>query len=47
MEESIWISIRMLEERRNLLLNMPGRDKSSVSAWQTITSAGRMNWQCM
>jgi two-component system chemotaxis response regulator CheB len=32
MEESIWISIRMLEERRNLLLNMPGRDKSSVSA---------------
>ncbi|GGH01563.1 chemotaxis protein CheB [Mucilaginibacter phyllosphaerae] len=27
MEESIWISVRMLEERRNLLLNMSFNDK--------------------
>jgi two-component system chemotaxis response regulator CheB len=29
MEESIWVSIRMLEERRNLLLNMLWREKEN------------------
>lgn len=29
MEESIWVSVRMLEERRNLLLNMLQRDQSN------------------
>lgn len=29
LEESVWISIRMLEERRNLLFNMMAKDKSS------------------
>jgi two-component system chemotaxis response regulator CheB len=32
MEESIWISIRMLEERRNLLLNMSGREKGGAGS---------------
>jgi two-component system chemotaxis response regulator CheB len=27
LEESLWISVRMLEERRNLFLNMAGRDR--------------------
>jgi two-component system chemotaxis response regulator CheB len=43
MEESIWISIRMLEERRNLLLNMPGRDNGSVSADLTNDYQRRAN----
>jgi two-component system chemotaxis response regulator CheB len=30
MEESIWISIRMLEERRNLLLNISGHNKGDA-----------------
>ena len=30
MEESIWISIRMLEERRNLLLNISGHSKDNA-----------------
>lgn len=32
MEESIWVSIRMLEERRNLLLNMSGREKGGAGS---------------
>jgi two-component system chemotaxis response regulator CheB len=35
MEESIWISIRMLEERRNLLLNMAERSKDNATAGLT------------
>jgi two-component system chemotaxis response regulator CheB len=31
MEESVWVSIRMLEERRNLLLNLSGKDNGIKS----------------
>jgi len=31
LEESLWISVRILEERRNLFLNIAGRDRIQVS----------------
>jgi two-component system chemotaxis response regulator CheB len=32
LEESLWVSVRMLEERRNLLLNIAGRENGEYNA---------------
>ena len=41
LEESLWISIRMLEERRNLLLNLAYREKEADNQQTSSTNAER------
>jgi two-component system chemotaxis response regulator CheB len=46
LEESVWVSIRMLEERRNLLLQMAGKampDKSTTYQQSQIDRANELN----
>jgi two-component system chemotaxis response regulator CheB len=39
LEESLWVSIRMLEERRNMLLNVAGSEKDDVRKMQLSRAA--------
>lgn len=43
LEESVWISIRMLEERRNLLLQMAGKPRRGVSDTYQQSQINRAN----